>query len=169
MVPGDQWSVFLYVGFQYDPNDAWKGLLRSSILVSVRFFPMHQYCLTHSFFLIWGLQVYIHVPQLSGQKWQGNTFWQRMNSQHDESYMRVHCLCCDSGKNVICIPLWWPSTWYSIGTICTQLILNLLQNGYGHWFWTLLQQCFGTFRWHQQAGRSWVPSCMVKLVIHNLD
>ncbi|KAI0310130.1 hypothetical protein OF83DRAFT_1045951, partial [Amylostereum chailletii] len=30
---GDQWPICLYEGYHYDPEDAWKGLLRSSILV----------------------------------------------------------------------------------------------------------------------------------------
>jgi hypothetical protein len=34
-VPGDQWPIFLFAGYQYDPEDPWKGLFRSSILVSV--------------------------------------------------------------------------------------------------------------------------------------
>jgi hypothetical protein len=35
-VPGDQWPVFLYAGYDYDPEDPWKGLFRSPLLVSVR-------------------------------------------------------------------------------------------------------------------------------------
>ena len=34
-VPGDHWPVFLYAGYDYDPEDPWKGLFRSPILVSV--------------------------------------------------------------------------------------------------------------------------------------
>ena len=36
-VAGDQWPVFLYANFTYDPEDPWNGLLRSSLLVSVSF------------------------------------------------------------------------------------------------------------------------------------
>lgn len=32
-VSGDQWPVFLYAGYTFDPEDPWNGLLRSSILV----------------------------------------------------------------------------------------------------------------------------------------
>jgi len=35
LIPGDQWPIFLYAGYQYDPEDPWKGLFRSPILVSV--------------------------------------------------------------------------------------------------------------------------------------
>ncbi|KAI5994386.1 hypothetical protein EDD15DRAFT_2387764 [Pisolithus albus] len=33
-VPGDQWPVFLYADYTYDPEDPWNGLLRSGLLVS---------------------------------------------------------------------------------------------------------------------------------------
>ncbi|KIJ92352.1 hypothetical protein K443DRAFT_135315 [Laccaria amethystina LaAM-08-1] len=34
LVPGDQWPIFLYQGSVYDEDDPWKGLLRSTLLVS---------------------------------------------------------------------------------------------------------------------------------------
>jgi hypothetical protein len=37
LIPGDQWPIFLYAGYRFDPEDPWSGLLRSSILVAVRF------------------------------------------------------------------------------------------------------------------------------------
>ncbi|KIJ57837.1 hypothetical protein HYDPIDRAFT_103751, partial [Hydnomerulius pinastri MD-312] len=33
-VAGDQWPVFLYANYMYDPEDLWNGLLRSGLLVS---------------------------------------------------------------------------------------------------------------------------------------
>ena len=35
LIPGDQWPIFLYAGYQYNPKDPWKGLFRSPILISV--------------------------------------------------------------------------------------------------------------------------------------
>ncbi|KAG1813378.1 hypothetical protein EV424DRAFT_1473468 [Suillus variegatus] len=32
-VHGDQWPMFLYAGYDYDPEDPWKGLLKSKILI----------------------------------------------------------------------------------------------------------------------------------------
>ncbi|KAG1811298.1 hypothetical protein EV424DRAFT_1473744 [Suillus variegatus] len=32
-VSGDQWPMFLYAGYKYDPDDPWKNLLRSEILI----------------------------------------------------------------------------------------------------------------------------------------
>ena len=34
-VAGDQWPIFLYANYSYDPEDPWNGLLRSGLLVSV--------------------------------------------------------------------------------------------------------------------------------------
>lgn len=34
-VSGDQWPIFLYANYKFDPEEPWKGLLKSSILVSV--------------------------------------------------------------------------------------------------------------------------------------
>lgn len=36
LIAGDQWPIFLYAGYKFDPEEPWKGLLRSIILVSVR-------------------------------------------------------------------------------------------------------------------------------------
>jgi hypothetical protein len=35
VVSGDQWPIFLYANYSYDPDDPWNGLLRSHILVQV--------------------------------------------------------------------------------------------------------------------------------------
>ena len=34
-VTGDQWPVFLYATYTYDPEDPWNGLLCNGLLVSV--------------------------------------------------------------------------------------------------------------------------------------
>jgi hypothetical protein len=38
MISGDQWPVFLYSGCEFDPEDPWRGLFKSSILISVSHF-----------------------------------------------------------------------------------------------------------------------------------
>jgi hypothetical protein len=35
-VTGDNWPIFLFNGYNYDPDDPWNGLFRSALLVSVR-------------------------------------------------------------------------------------------------------------------------------------
>jgi hypothetical protein len=37
LVSGDQWPIFLYHGYNYDPEDPWNGLFQSTLLVSVSF------------------------------------------------------------------------------------------------------------------------------------
>ena len=34
-VPRDQWLIFIYTHCEYDPEDTWKGVFRSPILVTV--------------------------------------------------------------------------------------------------------------------------------------
>lgn len=41
-VAGDQWPLFLYADYTYDPKDPWNGLLRSGLLVSVGLFIFFQ-------------------------------------------------------------------------------------------------------------------------------
>ena len=36
VIAGDQWPIFLYAGYKFDPEEPWKGLLRSALLVTVR-------------------------------------------------------------------------------------------------------------------------------------
>ena len=38
VVTGDQWPIFLYAEYTYDPEDPWNRLLQSNILVSARNF-----------------------------------------------------------------------------------------------------------------------------------
>jgi hypothetical protein len=35
VVSGDQWPIFLYDGYKYDPEDPWNGLFKSNILIYV--------------------------------------------------------------------------------------------------------------------------------------
>src|ERR1700759_3107887 len=37
MISGDQWPLFVYSGCEFDPEDPWRGLFKSSILVSVSY------------------------------------------------------------------------------------------------------------------------------------
>lgn len=42
LIAGNQWPIFLYAGYKFDPKEPWMGLLRSTILVSVRMHtPLH--------------------------------------------------------------------------------------------------------------------------------
>ena len=41
LVTGDQWPIFLYTNFIFDPEEPWKGLLWSAILVLVAWAHVH--------------------------------------------------------------------------------------------------------------------------------
>ena len=46
VVAGDQWPIFLYNRYCYDPKDPWNGLFRSVLLVSVSIFTFSwNFCL----------------------------------------------------------------------------------------------------------------------------
>src|ERR1700690_3856224 len=55
MVTGDQWPIFLYNEYRYDPEDPWSGLFRSTLLVSVSFSILIMAFYTQA------LQAYKHV------------------------------------------------------------------------------------------------------------
>jgi hypothetical protein len=38
LVTDNQWPIFPYTGYSYDPEDPWNGLLQSSLLVRVSHF-----------------------------------------------------------------------------------------------------------------------------------
>lgn len=46
-VPGDLWPIFLYHGYNFDPEDPWNGLFRSSLLISVGL--IHDNILAHQY------------------------------------------------------------------------------------------------------------------------
>jgi hypothetical protein len=103
-VPGDHWPIFLYAGDAYDADNPWKGLLHSQLLISVRdsrsrLFPdfaAHHRCT--------GLQACFYVPQLGGERSEGNAIRQRTNTRNDTRHSRIDCIYCYTGK------LWHPTS-----------------------------------------------------------
>jgi hypothetical protein len=67
MIPGDHWPIFLYAGHQYDAEDPWKGLFRSSILILVCSFDLISMYVSNIALLIPGLQACFYISQLSGK------------------------------------------------------------------------------------------------------
>lgn len=62
VVPGDQWPIFLYADCDYDPEEPWKGLLKSAILVSVNDFMSSsgtQYLMPPH--ILPGIQICVHL------------------------------------------------------------------------------------------------------------
>ena len=63
VVAGNEWPVFLYEGYCYDPSNSCKGLFHSSLLVTVCMPNMNAY---HSSELILpGFQAYLHITKFS--------------------------------------------------------------------------------------------------------
>jgi hypothetical protein len=61
-VKGDQWPIFLYADNRFDPEDPWKGLLRSRLLVTVSVSVALLY-LADIYKLLLGLQARVHVTE----------------------------------------------------------------------------------------------------------
>jgi hypothetical protein len=70
-VLGDHWPVFLYHGYNYDPEDPWNGLLRSTLLVSVS--PDSACFQFKRIITFLGLQTYIYIPELRRQRTQSHS------------------------------------------------------------------------------------------------
>ena len=62
---GDQWPLFLYADYCYDPEDPWNGLFRSALLVSV---STVYISLQPPYSLSTGIQACLHLPEFSGQR-----------------------------------------------------------------------------------------------------
>ena len=60
IIAGDQWPVFLYHGYNYDPQDPWNGLFRSALLVVVNFALIFQYI---HYDPLTGIQTYLHITK----------------------------------------------------------------------------------------------------------
>jgi hypothetical protein len=56
---GDEWPMFLYHGYTYDPEDPWNGLFRSSLLITVSLYYVHAIPLTRAT----GLQTHIYLSK----------------------------------------------------------------------------------------------------------
>jgi hypothetical protein len=69
-VPGDQWPIFVYQGYNYDPEDPWNGLFRSSLLVCVRKLYL---CPGSALRIFPGIQTHFYFTQLRRKGAQGYT------------------------------------------------------------------------------------------------
>ena len=55
----DQWPIFLYANYIYNPDDPWNGLLRSTIMIFVSVYFARAFSL--QFLVPLGIQTYIHI------------------------------------------------------------------------------------------------------------
>lgn len=163
LVSGDQWPIFLYAGYEYDPENPWKGLFRSTILVCVRFFWTLNFCGPRLIYLVLGLQTRFHISQFSWKSYQGHAVWQCPNSWNDSRYCCFHHLYCYPGEldwDHLCLMTEVELSDFGpqpVGSLRPQLFSCLLQNWHHFWLRTLLPQCTGVFwgcRWARGGGRA---------------
>lgn len=62
LVPGDQWPLFVYAGQVFDPEDPWKGLFKSRIMVQVTPFLIYHHLFSDK--LSSELQTRLHISKL---------------------------------------------------------------------------------------------------------
>jgi hypothetical protein len=62
VVPGDQWPLFIYKNYSYDPNDPWNGAFQSELLVKVS--PVLLLNITVLIQKFVGVQTYLYLPSL---------------------------------------------------------------------------------------------------------
>jgi hypothetical protein len=96
-VAGDQWPLLLYHGYNFDPDDPWNGLFRSSILVSVSS-TIWGYISCYTLINFAGIQTYFHISKFCRERTQGNTIWQCTNSRDDPCYTGFNRLHRDSSE-----------------------------------------------------------------------
>jgi hypothetical protein len=147
MVSGDQWPLFLYSDCEFDPEDPWRGLFKSSILVSV------SYTFLGTFLSQW------------------HNFWRPINMFSrrlvlSTTHLRRHVLVMLKfmGWNTSLphqspiLPLRYDVTfgyvsyaslycWEFIGSICAHFLGCIFPDRHRYRFRTLLHQCDGIFWW----------------------
>ena len=96
-VSGNQWPIFLYHGYNFDPEDPWNGLFCSSLLVSVSqgTAPLTWLTLTTA---LSGIQTHLYISELHWERAQSYPFWQRSHPWDDLGCTHFHCIHCYSGQ-----------------------------------------------------------------------
>ena len=163
-VAGDQWPIFLYANYTYNPEDPWNGLLCSGLLVSVSFND------EWSGFSCWpilpteGIQTCLHIPELHRSGTQGNTFWACPYPWDALDYKGIPCLCryTGTGKGDFCLFL----THFSVGLLCIDFGSSIFSHWPCHRFRTLLQFYSGVTGWSGGKGWSRPTDGMVESVSH---
>lgn len=96
IVPGDQWSIFLYYGFAYDPEDPWNGLFRSAILISVSLSTLIFWTTTE--FNTAGVQTYIYFTELRRKRAESYSLGKCTYPRHDFRLVTLNSLCMYPGE-----------------------------------------------------------------------
>ena len=95
LIPGDQWPIFIYTRYEYDPEDAWKGAFRNYILVSV---SKIQINFNQCSELRLGILIHVHFVEFHGQGFEGNKIRECMPPWDDQSNTGIHPLYYNTSK-----------------------------------------------------------------------
>lgn len=124
-VAGDQWPVFLYSDYAYDPEDPWNGLLRSSLLVSAGFLTLSLFCYSLTVeFRHSNMYSHLLAPWNKNQRWRALAMCVSMACK---AHQGIHCICCHAGT--VYLPLMIPPYWMVIGPLC----LDFCPSIFSHW------------------------------------
>lgn len=161
-VAGDQWPIFLYANYMYDPEDLWNGLLCSGLLVVV---CSDDEWSGISYWLVLptkGVQTYLHISEFCRSGTQGNTFRKCLYPQDVLNYKGIHCLCCYAGmSNGDC---WLFRTHFPSGPLCIDFSPSIFLHWPCYRLWMFLQFYSGDTRWPRGKGWSRPVDGMVESV-----
>jgi len=141
--------MFLYQGNLYDAENPWKGLFRSSILISVSSFPFFGDTVA-SWISHTGLQTRFHVTKLCWKGVKGYSLRKCPYPWHDSRDTCVDRLYRYSGMTFLPICLWMLR--YLAGSVRTLIITRVLANGYGNRLRAVLHQCSRSL-WRRRRER----------------
>ena len=128
-VSGDQWPIFLYANYKFDPEEPWKGLLKSSILVSVSawWYYINSWLMPLFLTILRLISTFLHLLALSIKLWRL------------QDLVMNECVCCYPG-----MVLAWSLHMYvkyliiSPGTVLPLFLICILQDRYSYGFWMFL-------------------------------
>jgi hypothetical protein len=161
-VSGDQWPIFLYSGYNFDPEDPWDGLFRSSILVSVSWYLFAETLRTNPAYS--QAYKYIFTSPSSVEKEpkatrSGNA---RIHGMTSVTLPSIAYVATQVSSSIVLF-LWLTTP--RPGTVRIELIAGVFEDGLENRFWTLLQFCPGFIRWCWWVGRDRQASYLVESVI----
>ena len=160
-VSGDQWPIFLYANYKFDPEEPWKGLLKSSILVSVSVVWYHiNLWLTLLFLTILRLiSTFLHLLALSIKLWRPQDLVMQEFTEWLRSLHRpLRTLLLRYGSR--------PKLAYGVkyliissGTVRSLFLICILQDRYCHGFGMFLREYIDSpwrYRWTEKRFKSFL-------------
>ena len=158
-VAGDQWPIFLYANYTYDPEDPWNGLLHSGLLVSVSLSTWNSSIV--KIILYWAFKHIFTSPSSVDQEpkatCSGNAWIHGMCTMTKASIAYVAMQVRLRHVHTVLV-------WYCLGMLCTHLCTSIFSHGSANRFRVLLfQSCWATW-WPGGKGGGWSTNDMVESV-----